>query len=224
MPHAHAAGPSSGPHAWKDVTGPIAWEGKAYDLYPEILGADPGLPSPLRSPEGILTVTARLRDGTFALVPALLTEGQRYVHGDDFPELARTGLHHEPALLEKRAITGRAIEEITRLGRPGALSGEGFLAADEEIIAVLVGDNRLVSALGLTHPELAEPLFHVINMMETNIGVVWRNHSWDDLEGLSYNGRVILLTGVGTKGGQRSIFEDGIDTSRCSAWSVSVCA
>jgi hypothetical protein len=218
LPALQAGEPSSGPHAWKDVTGAIEWEGKRFVLYPEILTTDPELPSPYSSPDGILTVTARLRDGTFALVPAMLTEGQRFVNGEEFPELARTGLHAEPELLAKRVITGRSIEEVTRLGRPGGLSTAGFMAADEDIVSVLVGDNRLVSALGLTHRSLAEPLFHVINMMETDIGVVWRNHSWDDLEGLSYNDREILLKGKGTKGGQKSIFDDGIE----GAWDLDI--
>jgi len=218
LPATHAGEPSSGPHAWKDVTGTIEWEGKRHDLYPEILSTEPDLPSPYASPDGIVTVTARLRDGTNALVPAMLTEGQQYVNGEEFPDLARAGLHAEAGLLEKRAITGRSIEEITRLGRPGGLSTAGFMADDEEIISVLVGDNRLVKALGLTHRELAEPLFHVINMMETDIGIVYRNHSWDDLEGLSYNGREIFLSGKGTKGGQKSIFDDGIE----GAWDLDI--
>jgi hypothetical protein len=218
LPAIQAGEPSSGPHAWKDVTGAIEWEGKRFVLYPEMLTTDPGLPSPYSSPDGIVTVTARLRDGTFALVPAMLTEGQRLVNGEEFPDLARTGLHAEPELLAKRVITGRSIEEVTRLGRPGGLSGAGFMAADEDIISVLVGDNGRVKALGLTHPELAEPLFHVINMMETDIGIVWRNHSWDDLKGLTYNGREIFLKGKGTKGGQKSIFDDGIE----GAWDLDI--
>ena len=213
-----AGEPSSSPHAWKEVTGTIEWEGKPHPLYPEILSADPGLPSPYCSPDGIVTVTARLRDGTFALVPAMMTEGQRYVNGEDFPDLARTGLHSETALRDKRAITGRSIDEITRLARPGGLSAAGFLAADEAIIPVLVADNRLVKALGLTHRDLAEPLFHLVNMMQTNIGFVWANHSWDGLEGLFYNGRKIFVTGIGTRGGQDSIFDDGIE----GAWDLEI--
>jgi hypothetical protein len=218
LPAGRAGEPTSGPHGWKDVTGPIEWQGRPYPLYPATLGGDPGLPSPHASAGGVVTVTARLRDGTFALVPAMLTEGQRFVDAEDFPELARSGRHDETALYEKKEITGRSIQEITRLAGPGGLSTAGFLAAGEELISVLVGDNRLVTALGLTHRELAEPLFHVVNMLETNIGVVWRNHSWDDLEGLVYNDRTILLTGKGTKGGQKSIFADGIE----GAWDLDI--
>jgi len=32
----HGDEPSSGPHAWKDVTGAIEWEENRYNLYPEI--------------------------------------------------------------------------------------------------------------------------------------------------------------------------------------------
>jgi len=172
----------------------------------------------MEHPDGVVTVTARLRDGTFAIVPVMLTEGQRFVNSGEFPDLARTGLHLEPALLGKQTITDRSITEITDLGRPGGLSTAGFMATDEDIISVLAGDNRLVSALGLTHPEAAEPLFHVINMLETDIGVVYRNHSWDGLRGFSYNGREIRLTGKGTKGGQTSIFDNGIQ----GAWDLSI--
>ena len=76
---------------------------------------------------------------------------------------------------------------------------------------MLLADNRRVARMGLTHPELAEPLFHWFNLLETDIGVVWSNHSWDDLAGFLYNGREVRLRGTGTKGGQKSIFDDGIE-------------
>jgi hypothetical protein len=217
-PATHAGEPSSGPHAWQGLPVAIEWEEKQYSLYPETLSADPGLPSPYLTPDGIVTVTARLRDGTFAIVPVTLTEGQRFINREEFPDFARTGLHSEATLLGKQAITGRSTAEITDLGRPGGLSTAGFMATDEDIISVLVGDNRLASALDLTHPELAEPLFHVINLLETDIGFVWRNHSWDGLRGFSYKGLEIFITGVGTKGGQESIFDDGIQ----GAWDLDI--
>ena len=90
---------------------------------------------------------------------------QLQVDGSDFPTLAASGLH-SPAELERvRSITGKPVLEITRLGRPGASSGIGFLAADEDILSVLHGDNELVRRLGLKHPELARPLFHVWNLL-----------------------------------------------------------
>ena len=44
-------------------------------------------------------------------------------------------------------------------------SGVGFMEYDEDIISVLLGDNRLARKLKLTHPELARPLFHMWNIV-----------------------------------------------------------
>jgi hypothetical protein len=188
-----------------------ALAGAVPDTLPAFLDEDPGIPSPHRLPSGEVVMTVFMADGRFALIPATLTEGQRGVDVEDFPALARTGLHDEKELLGKTTITGRSLEEITALGRPGGLSTAGFMAADEEILAVLVADNRLVAKLGLTHPELATPLLHLVNVLDTDIGVVWTNHSWDGLAGFRYNGQRISLRGKGTKGGQKSIFDDGIE-------------
>jgi hypothetical protein len=217
-PGARGAEIDSRPRVAKTVSDTVEWKGERYAVHPRTHSADPGVPSPLEAPEGMVTVTARLADGPFAIVPVTLSQGQRFVNGEEFPELARTGLHAEVALANIRTITGRPVAEITALGRPGGLSGEGFMAEDEDIVSVLAGDNRLVRDLGLTHPELAEPLYHVMNLLETDIGVVYRNHSWDDLEGLLYNGRMIFVKGKGTKGGQRSIFADGIE----GAWDLDI--
>jgi hypothetical protein len=178
---------------------------------PVYFDQDPAVASPRTQAGAVVTLTARLADGRFAVVPVGLTEEQRTVDREDFPALARTGLHDEAELLGRTTITGRPLDEITRLGRPGALSSAGFLAHDEEILAVLLADNRRVARMGLTHPELAEPLFHWFNLLETDIGVVWSNHSWDGLSGFHYNGRLVRLKGTGTKGGQQSIFDDGIE-------------
>lgn len=208
--------PSSAPHDWRDLPGPVTCDGRVLRLHPDTLAADPGMPSPSRCDGGVVTLTARLRDGRFALVPVTPTAGQRRVDAADFPVLARTGLHDGPALLEKASITGRSIEEITRLARPGGLSTAGFLAADEEFLAVLAADNDTLTALGLTHAELAEPLFHVLNLLASEIGFVYPTHSWGNLEGFLYGGRTIFVSGEATKGGQQSIFDDGIE----GAWDV----
>jgi hypothetical protein len=50
-----------------------------------------------------------------------------------------------------------------------------------------------------------------MNFLATDIGVVWANHSFDGLAGFSYNGMEIRIKGTGTKGGQQSIFADGIE-------------
>jgi len=65
--------------------------------------------------------------------------------------MAASGLHSEKELDAAQSITGRSLAEITTLGLPGALSISGFMAADEDVVSVLKGDNRLVSAMKLTH-------------------------------------------------------------------------
>jgi len=158
-----------------------------------------------------VTLTAQLVSGRVAVVAVTLTPEQRSVDAADFPALARTGLHDEKALSDTRTITGRSVAEITSLGRPGRLSTSGFMADDEDVISVLVADNRLVERMGLTHRALAEPLSYVMNLLATDIGVVWANHSFDGLAGFSYNRMEIRIKGTGTKGGQQSIFADGIE-------------
>jgi hypothetical protein len=189
----------------------LRWNGERIALFPATHARDPGLPSPYRSPDGTVTLTARLVDGRVAVVAVTLTPEQRVVDAADFPALAHTGLHDEKALADTRTITGRSVAEITSLGRPGRLSASGFLADDEDILSVLVADNRLVERLGLTHRALAEPLSYVMNLVATDIGVVWANHSFDGLAGFSYNGMEIRIKGTATKGGQQSIFADGIE-------------
>ena len=87
----------------------------------------------------------------------------------DFPTLAGTGLHAEAELDPTRRITGRTIAEIEALARPGRLSTDGFLGRDDDMLSVLRADNGTVESLGLTHPDLARPLFHVLNMMQKDI-------------------------------------------------------
>lgn len=107
------------------------------------------------------------------LVPVTLENTERkgrqlYVDAEDFPTLARTGYHCERELDQTRIITGRSVAEITEPGRPNRLSTSGFLAEDEDIISVLKGDNRFARTLGLSHAQLAKPLFHVLNLMAQN--------------------------------------------------------
>ena len=130
---------------------------------------------------------------------------------NDFPTLARTGLHslEEPNRTER--ITGKPIETITAIGRPGSSSGEGFMAADEDILSVPRGDNRLVQRLGLTHPETAKPLFHIWNVIlkEYELGRVGRRY--DNVQYALYNGKRVRLGEVHpTRGFQESIFNDEI--------------
>jgi hypothetical protein len=188
-------------------------------LYPETLAERPSLASPAMAPDGTDLVVMLTRGGRWAVVPASpgdaeRRERQRRVDGHDFPTLARTGLHSSAELARLVTITGRSLAEIDDLGRPGRLSVEGFLAMDESVRSVLDGDTRLVTALGLTHPQLARPLFHVWNIVEVDAKTRrWSmaRHRWERCELLLYNGREVRVEAHDTKGGQESIFDDGLE-------------
>jgi hypothetical protein len=217
------------------IVGPVAWalgriggddveaaERKSRalpPLYPETLAERPSLPSPTTAPDGTDLVVMLTREGRWAVVTASpkndeRRERQRRVDGHDFPTLARTGLHSSTELARLVAITGRSLAEIDDLGRPGGLSTAGFLARGEDIRSVLDSDNRLVTALGLTHPQLARPLFHVWNIVEADADALRWNmarHRWDRCQFLFYNGREVQVEAHDTKGVQESIFADGLE-------------
>jgi hypothetical protein len=188
-------------------------------LYPETLADRPSPPSPTKAPNGTDLVVMLTREGRWAVVPASPREAERRerqhrVDGHDFPALARTGLHSAAELARVVTITGRSLAEITDLGRPGGLSHAGFLAEDEDVRSVLEGDNRLVAALGLTHPQLARPLFHVWNIVDADATAGRWNmarHRWDRYQFLLYNQREVQVEAHDTKGVQESIFDDGLE-------------
>ncbi len=133
---------------------------------------------------------------------------QLYVDAEDFPTLAKTGLHSDVELERIKMITGRSIVEITELGRPGRLSGAGFMAADEDIISVLGGDNRLVKKLGLIHPQMARPLYHVWNMILRDYELKRSGRFWEQC--ILYNEKKVFIKAEGSKGWQESLFQDEI--------------
>ena len=187
-------------------------------IYPEVNASKPDLPSPFQTPDGQEYVLAETKAQKFALIPVTLSNDwsickQLVVDTFDFPDLAKRGLH-DPSTLEKTvAITNRPLDQITELGRPGGLSQGGFMAEDEDILSVIKGDNRLVQKLGLTHPQMAKPLFHILNMMDTDLALDRWNmakHQWENIPHFYYRGQKVQLQVEDTKGGQRSIFDDGI--------------
>ncbi len=203
--------------------GEITWQGTAYALYPAILDHPPDIPSPVTvgGTEVVVTTTA---SGRWALFAVTVANGEEYIYakqagkgrqlevdGEDFPTLARTGLHSEIELDTVKTITGRSVSTITEIGRPEMSSGVGFMAADENIVSVLRGDNRIVRAMGLDHPGLARPLFHVWNSILAQLTAI-RNHqgSWKDIVAIRYNGRTVGVDWVTTRGWQESIFDDEI--------------
>jgi len=108
-------------------------------------------------------LTIETGDNRFTLVPVTVENGtplnyehrqwgqgrQLDVDTNDFPTLARTGRHAESELRQTRAITGRPVAEITEQGRPGGLSGAGFMAQDEDIASVLIRDSGHVRVRGV---------------------------------------------------------------------------
>jgi hypothetical protein len=162
---------------------------------------------------------ARTASNGWAVIPVTLENSEKkgrqlMVDAVDFPALAGNGVHAEKELDAARTITGRSVAEITALGRPGGLSIYGFMADDEDIISVLRGDNRLVVAMKLTHRELARPLFHIWNMICTDLDLGrWSmaEHRWKNIQSVLYHGKTVLLNAGDTKGSQRSIFNDGFD-------------
>ncbi len=167
-----------------------------------------------------------MKDDQYALIPVTIENApphipyggrkigkgdQLQVDANDFPTLARTGLHSMEELDAIERITGKPLTDITAIGRPGSSSGEGFLAVDEDIRSVLQGDNRLVERLGLTHPEMARPLFHIWNLIlkEYELGRVGRY--WKNVPYVLYHGRMVRFGEVHpTRGFQESIFNDEI--------------
>jgi hypothetical protein len=167
------------------------------------------------APDGTETVTILGKDGTWAVMPVTVENGERYcphckswgkgnqlsIDSGDFPTLKTEGLHSESHLNSKEMITGRTLEVINYVARPNRFSRSGFVAEDEDIISVLKGDNRIVKALRLTHPQLARVLFHTWNAVRD---------AWQNIDHISYNGNLIQVLGEGDKGYQESIFHDEI--------------
>lgn len=198
-----------------------------YPLYEETLDARPDIPSPYTAEDGTEIITVLMKEQRFALISVTVENGEplhyskrtgsvlgkdRQLHVDsgDFPTLGKTGLHSESQLDERKMITGYPVDVITYIGRPGRFSYAGFMAEDEDIISVLKGDDRLVRRLGLTHPQMARPFYHVWNIILKEIELDKWARFWDNIPAIYYNGGKVLLKAIGSKGWQGSIFQDEI--------------
>jgi hypothetical protein len=176
--------------------------------------------------KGTEILTAILKNRKYVFIPVTVENGkplhysqrvstvygkdqQLHVNRGDFPTLARTGIHAEAELDGKGMITGIPVDLITYIGRPGRFSGAGFMADDENVISVLKGDNDLVKKLGLIHPQMARPLYHVWNMIlqEIKCGKLGR---FSGIQCFFYNGNKVTLRAERMKGWQISIFQDEI--------------
>jgi len=187
--------------------------------YPLVNENKPDLPSPFLVDDGREFVLALTKDKTYAIMDVTLSNDRRIckqlvVDSTDFPTLAQTGLHSEKELAGTKMITGRSLAEITDIGRPGEFSEDGFMSPNEDILSLLQTDNEIVKRLGLTHAQMAKPLFQVINMMDIDIKLKRWNmaeHEWQNIPRFFYNGQTVHVEAHDTKGGQLSIFNDGIE-------------
>lgn len=199
-------------------------------FYPFVYDTKPDIPSPFTISGNIETVLIVTKEGKYGIVPVTVENGepllysrkiktligkdqQLEVGAADFPELARTGLHSEADLDKKKWITGIPVSIITVIGRPNGFSNSGFMAADEDIISVLKGDNHLVRTLGFTHPQMAKPLFHIWNIILKEIELGKLTRFYDNIRYIYYNEHKLSLKVMGTKGWQMSIFQDEIQGS-----------
>jgi HEAT repeat protein len=201
----------------------IDFDGQVIKLYPAMLKARPKIPSPCRTDDGREFLTVRTDKREYSVIPVTITPKVALVPWHqpleidvtDFPTLARTGVHSDLELDLTRSITGRSLAEITELGRPDRLSTGGFMCQDEDIISVIRGDNRLALRLGMRHPELARPLLHLCNLIREAYPQT-RQHR--QTHTVFYAGREVYVDVLLTRGGQKSIFNDGID----GAWAIEI--
>ena len=70
--------------------------------------------------------------------------------------------------------------------------------------------NDLVKKLGLTHPQMAKPLFHIWNIILKEIELEKWGRFWDNIKYIIYNGKKVFLKAEGCKGWQISIFQDDV--------------
>lgn len=193
-------------------------------FYPKTFAENPGISSPFILKDSTEIIVAHLKNGEFAIVSVTVENGEprNYNEGqwgkgnqlelgcDDFPALAKNGLHSEKELKRTQTITGKSVNQITKEGQPGISSFEGFLVEDEDIISVLTADNKLVKQLGFTHPEMAKPLFNIFNLiLEHRKAYLTIDRAFPAFDFIFYNGHKISIESGGAKGWQTSIFNDG---------------
>jgi hypothetical protein len=195
-------------------------------IAPDYYTDRPDLPSPALTESNREMVLLKLKGERYTYIDATVENGEpfdykRGLYGkgnqlmadeEDFPSLSLKGIHSEEELKNTKIITGRSVSRITMDGRPWGSSGVGFMADDETIMSVIWGDNKTVKQLGLTHPDIARPLFHLYNI-SSEVG----NYSIDTVTGdrmqmekMIYNGKEIIVKITGSRGWQESIFNDEI--------------
>ena len=208
---------------------------KELNIAPECVYENPDLPSPAIYENNREMILLKTFDNNYTWMDATVENGEPFnykkrLYGKgnqltadekDFPYFARTGIHSEKELRNTKTITGRSVSQITVDGRPWGSSGVGFMAKDETIMSVIYADNQTVKKLGLTHADVARPLFHL-----WNISREFEKYNLDsltnqriDLDALIYNGNEVKFKTEGSRGWQESIFNDEIlGTGHIEIW------
>ncbi len=205
----------------------IMGQNHSYNLYPYLYDSLPEIPSPNIQQDNVETILVVTKKNQYGIVNVTMEDGkplfysyklgtfmgkdkQNFV-GPDFPELAKTGLHAIEQLEKKEMITGIPMDIISCTAKPMGYSHSGFMEEDEDIISVLKGDNDLVRTMGLTHPKLAKPLFHIWNLILKEIQLEkWPGRNYENITNIYYNGELLNFKVSGSKGWQISIFFDEI--------------
>lgn len=204
-------------------------------FFPVTYAEKPDLPSPAQNASGREVVLVRLQDSLYTWFDATVENGDTFDYKtkkfgkgnqlladeNDFPTFALSGIHSDKELASTKIITGRSVSQITVDGRPGGSSGAGFMTADETILSVLWNDNKTVRKLGLTHPDLARPMFHLWNVSRT-CEIFNQNRPAEErteLKALIYNVHEVEIKITGSRGWQESIFNDEIlGTGHLEVW------
>jgi hypothetical protein len=134
-----------------------------------------------------------------------LSPGQRYTETET-SGFRIGGVNRQEIIGKMTTLTGKTIEEIESDARPGSLSQAGFLGEDEKFKERLKADNAFVRGKGFTHPQLAEPLFSVMNILDA-IG----DSRFDDF---TYRGHHYKAEYRAYRGFQTSLFNDGLQVDR----------
>lgn len=212
---------------------------ETYPVFPQMLDKEPNIPSPFVSKEGNEFIVICTSKNQYSIVPVtlsnigstdskvrswgILTGNQLHIDEDDFPSLKKDGLHDEKHLKGIHRITWRPVDYISEVGHPNELSVAGFMSEQEDIVSVLIGDNRIVSRLGLNHQQTARCLFHIYNLIvevykhgeaeahSYREFVRWKNYEkMCEVRHVFYNRQKVPITIRLSVGFQYSIFNDEI--------------
>lgn len=120
-------------------------------------------------------------------------------------EFRISGVNSDNSIKRLAHLNGVPIETIERNARPGAASMAGFLGKSEGLKNVLIQDNKTVNSHGLTHRDLANPLFFIMNVHARLQKIV--------VPIFIYKGRHYSSRATSWMGSQESIFDDGLSSS-----------